>query len=104
MCNSNFQTWYREIYLKSNWWKKKSAEIRKRDNYSCQNCGSEGFDVHHKTKEAYKRLWKEKNSDLVTLCRSCHQAADWNLQNPTKMPKSKMQIIEEKLRKYFGNM
>lgn len=59
-------------YLRSNRWRKKRQKVLERDGHMCQNCGcdvSQFADVHHKT---YKRLYRERLSDLITLCRSCH--------------------------------
>lgn len=68
-------------YLKSDSWKKKSALIRRIDNYTCQICGFDArnnsggrldhghLEVHHLT---YKRLFCEWTIDLVTLCQACH--------------------------------
>lgn len=43
----------------------------------CERCGISKFsvklDVHHKT---YENFGKEKLSDLMVLCRDCHQIAD----------------------------
>ena len=58
-------------YIRSERWKRKASAIRHRDNYTCQDCGMGGYEVHHKT---YVRLGYELAIDLVTLCRSCHQA------------------------------
>ena len=68
-------------YLKSDEWKKKSALIRRIDNYTCQICRFDArrdiggrsdhghLEVHHLT---YKRLYYEWTIDLVTLCKGCH--------------------------------
>lgn len=61
-------------YLKSDKWMKKREKIIKRDNYTCQHCGCpvaiSTAHVHHLT---YVRLGAEWDSDLITLCRTCHK-------------------------------
>lgn len=64
-------------FYKSNAWRKKRAEILKRDNYECQLCKRRGrftpaTVVHH-----IKHLDKNfelglTNSNLVSLCGACH--------------------------------
>lgn len=56
-------------YLKSDKWKKLRESILRRDNELCI-CGAKATEVHHKT---YARLFCELPSDLVSLCRHCHQ-------------------------------
>lgn len=55
-------------------WKSKREEIFKRDNYTCQDCGATGVELHchHKRYFRGKELWETENSYLVTLCVSCH--------------------------------
>ena len=57
-------------YLRSRTWKVRAARA-KRWGY-CQRCGAESptLDAHHVT---YERLGAERPSDLIALCRSCHQ-------------------------------
>lgn len=58
-------------YMESKAWDKKRIKRLKKDSYTCQNCGEKNkpLDVHHKT---YERLGHERMSDLVSLCRQCH--------------------------------
>lgn len=57
-------------YLLTDEWKKKRAAVLKRDGFRCVVCNSsEHFNVHHRT---YERIFKEKLSDLTTLCNNCH--------------------------------
>ena len=64
---------YKE-YLKSLRWQGLRSKRLKLDEYTCQDCSKEltttNAHVHHLT---YKRLGDERMSDLVTLCRSCHE-------------------------------
>ena len=60
-------------YMKSDIWKKKRAEIIKRDGYKCTNpkCGSAiNLVVHHTT---YEHLGYEDDTELITLCKKCHE-------------------------------
>jgi len=65
------------------WIKELQEEIRKRDNYECQECGAIPDDIS----EAYKALdihhidYDKHNCDpknLVTLCRRCHMKTNKN--------------------------
>ena len=55
-------------YLDSARWSNLRKHILIRDGFLCI-CGRPAVDVHHKT---YERTGKEYFSDLVALCRSCH--------------------------------
>ena len=58
-------------YLLSRAWKRKRDKVLKRANYKCQICKTRNaWQVHHKT---YKRIFKERLSDLVAICGVCHQ-------------------------------
>ena len=57
-------------YYYSDAWKKKRKRILNRDK-ACILCkGTTNLQVHHLT---YKRFGKEKLSDLVVLCKKCHE-------------------------------
>ena len=51
-------------------------EVLERDNFTCQECGSQKqLDVHHKDGNSYRRVGAEANnslSNLITLCHKCH--------------------------------
>lgn len=54
-------------------WQMKRLEIFKRDNVTCQHCGSKenSLNVHH---IAYSGdPWEAPNELLITLCQDCHQ-------------------------------
>lgn len=56
-------------------WKRKRAEALERDNHTCQDCGvDEILEVHHITPARRFNDVSEahKLSNLVTLCRDCH--------------------------------
>lgn len=57
-------------YLQSKRWLRLRAAVFKRDGYRCVICNSnQDLQCHHRT---YKRIFKERMSDLTTLCGSCH--------------------------------
>lgn len=56
-------------YLKSPAWKVKRDAVEQRDGGQCV-CGAQATEVHHKT---YKNIGKELLSDLVALCKECHE-------------------------------
>ena len=58
-------------YLRSPEWKAKRRRAIERAGHACEICGKTGrLEVHHTT---YERLGKERLSDLVVVCRSCHR-------------------------------
>jgi 5-methylcytosine-specific restriction endonuclease McrA len=62
-------------YLQSRRWKAKRKKKLKKVGYRCESCGvvqQKGvtLDVHHLS---YKRVTKERLSDLQVLCRGCHE-------------------------------
>ena len=60
--------------LKDRRWKKLANKIRKRDNYTCQLCGShEHLQVHHKKYIKNILAWEYDESNLITLCSECHK-------------------------------
>ncbi len=69
MSKNTIPTRYKE-YLDSEDWKKLKSKIIKRDGGVCQGCfESRPLDVHHLT---YDRIGEELGTDLVSLCRYCH--------------------------------
>lgn len=58
-------------YLNSDVWQTKRLRILKRDGFKCARCNASNttLDVHHET---YARIFDEPDTDLVTLCRNCH--------------------------------
>jgi hypothetical protein len=59
-------------YLESPGWQLTRKEALTRADFKCQRCGASDteLNVHHLT---YERLGEELPSDLVVLCRRCHQ-------------------------------
>jgi predicted HNH restriction endonuclease len=63
----------KQAYLKSFTWHTLRKQVLHRDHYTCRDCGITGvpLEVHHIT---YERFEHELLSDLVSVCRDCHQA------------------------------
>jgi 5-methylcytosine-specific restriction endonuclease McrA len=60
-------------------------EILQRDGWRCQKCGrSKNLDVHHITRRS--ALGDDAETNLITLCRACHQLAHGSL-GPTSESK-----------------
>jgi hypothetical protein len=61
-----------EAYLDSNEWVLKRKKVLARDNHQCQTwlAHTGPLEVHHKT---YENLGDEPLSDLITVCRRCHE-------------------------------
>ena len=63
---------YRYLLLDDRW-QIKSYEIKQRDDYECQICGSfEQLNVHHVTYIKDKLPWDYPYNYLITLCKNCH--------------------------------
>lgn len=62
----------KKTYIESPQWQILRKKILKRDQYTCQGCGINGvpLEVHHIT---YINYESEQLSDLVSVCRDCHQ-------------------------------
>lgn len=66
---------------KAFYWRKTAAQVRKRDNFTCQRCGKiqkrPGLDVHHIIPArlfGIDNLTQANHPDnLISLCRSCHK-------------------------------
>lgn len=69
----NYYRSYKKAYLASLQWKAIKSAILSRDEYTCQSCLATGvpLEVHHIT---YVNFMAEQPSDLISLCRECHQA------------------------------
>lgn len=64
-----------KAYLRTTKWYSIRQRCFERDHYRCRHCHTaitiETGHCHHKT---YRRLGDEQLSDLLTLCKSCHEA------------------------------
>lgn len=59
-------------YLRSPWWRARSAAELARTGGRCERCASRRrVEVHHHT---YRNLWNEQPGDLEVLCHDCHSA------------------------------
>jgi hypothetical protein len=68
---SEQQRQYREVYLRSDHWRQMRQLALRDAEDRCAVCNSSHqLDVHHRT---YERLGAERLTDLLVLCRKCHQ-------------------------------
>lgn len=67
------QDYYRNVYLKSDAWKRKRYVVLRRDNWRCVYCGARATQVHHK-RYAKWNIGKEPIKWLVSVCKPCHDA------------------------------
>lgn len=60
--------------LKDPRWQRKRLEILERDEWMCQNCGTETvtLHVHHGYYAKGRKPWEYENESLRTLCEDCH--------------------------------
>ena len=60
-------------------------EVRKRDNYTCQNCGEYSIvpklDVHHKDNNPENN----QSDNLTTLCHGCHSTVTNNIRHKAEV-------------------
>ena len=64
--------WKKAEYLSSKEWRLKRIQVKERDNYACQLCGSTSdLHVHHMS--GYNLIPNEPISSLITLCNVCHK-------------------------------
>ncbi len=77
---------------------KLKREIRKRDNYTCQNCGmtqEEHYIVYGSNVEIHHIDYNKKNcekNNLITLCKSCNVRANYNRSYWQEFYKGKVKI------------
>lgn len=67
---TDHREWYRTVYLESDHW----AELRGRKlkaNPTCERCPRRATDVHHVN---YRNIFDVELTDLLSLCRPCHDA------------------------------
>ncbi len=64
---------YSEQLKKPNW-QKRRLQIFERDAFSCTQCGNteDELHVHHKIYFPGFEAWEYHDSDLITLCKKCH--------------------------------
>ena len=83
---------YRKEYLDSPAWQMKRNAVMKRDGYQCV-CGAKATEVHHKT---YDNIGKEPLSDLVFLCKVCHEKA-----HQSRVPFDPQSAIQKEAKEAF---
>lgn len=88
--------YYREYINSSFWEDKRKAKIVLKP--LCECCGHNAQCVHHET---YHRLWKERMSDLKSLCNDCHRKIHF-IYNTGKNSKSSLRMAFHKLREELG--
>jgi len=73
-------------------WQQQRRKARKRDNYTCQDCGvteaslGQELNVHHlRPYHEFDDNWKEANKldNLISLCLPCHIRAEHNYESST---------------------
>lgn len=64
--------YYRNVYLKSDAWRRKRYVVFKRDNWMCVYCGSKATQVHHK--KYARNIGREPIHWLESVCYSCHES------------------------------
>lgn len=71
-------------YMESEQWKQLRDYVGDFWDWHCALCNSDNkVELHHRT---YERFGSEKLTDVVLLCRRCHQAADRARQRNAKAP------------------
>ncbi|WP_299519150.1 HNH endonuclease [Winogradskyella sp.] len=65
--------YYRNVYLKSDAWRRKRYLVMKRDNWTCVYCGKRATQVHH-TRYAKYNIGREPIEWLESVCKSCHDS------------------------------
>ncbi|MDB5158900.1 MAG: hypothetical protein JWR50_3607 [Mucilaginibacter sp.] len=64
--------YYRNVYLRSEAWRRKRYVVLKRDDWRCVYCGAPAAEVHH---NRYARnIGNEPIKWLVSVCKTCHEA------------------------------
>lgn len=84
-------------YLQTRHWKALRIEVAEEHNYTCLRCYGvfrTGFHIHHNT---YKRLGKEKLSDLGFYCQKCHAVIHNDRKNKRAFNRNYNNIITTKM-------
>jgi hypothetical protein len=102
--------WYREVYLKSDYWLELRERLYKEVNNICEECTQSGIglQVHHLS---YKNLGKELRSDLVVICKFCHSKyhpqykpskAEWDIKRAEAKKRAEFKKRMRRVRFKFG--
>ena len=82
-------------YLLSDEWAKLKIDLFNFRGKKCEKCGSKKqICVHHLT---YKNIYKEELSDLVILCRNCHEKEHGILKHKKKQKPIKILSLAQKV-------
>jgi len=55
-------------------WKKRSQQIKRRDNFTCTSCGNKNnLVVHHHVYQSGFKIWEYGGEHLTTWCHTCHE-------------------------------
>lgn len=94
---------YKE-YLDSYAWKSLKKNKLK-DTPICELCWNKATTVHHLS---YERLWKEKDSDIASVCKLCHKEChylEWNqIKNDEKVLRKRFEELKEKYTSWEENI
>jgi hypothetical protein len=89
-------------------WDARRKRVYQRDNYTCQNCGFDTSSVDNASLHAHHIVPKSNGgshrvSNLVALCKDCHNAIHHDIQAPTNehqsTRKSNKELLQESLSK-----
>jgi hypothetical protein len=75
-----------KAYLSTDHWKQKRLAVLSERGCQCEKCNEWGNEIHHLS---YDNLWNEPLSDLMVLCRDCHEATHRALRTLNKKDKKK---------------
>lgn len=70
-------------YVVSDAWRWFRADWMRRHGTYCKRCGRAGLDLHH---VSYARLGRERDDDVVLLCRQCHEA--FHMENGVRLSRT----------------
>ena len=104
VCGENHPVWKGgKKYWRQKEWYTIREEVKKRDGYTCQDCGMDEqesdylygspLQVHHII--PYRECKKHEMDNLITLCSSCHAKADGNLIGCVKWKQRRLSASKE---------
>lgn len=92
---NDHRDWYRNIYLRSDHWTQLRAAKLARDP-ACQVCSAtSSLDVHH---VIYRNIFDVRLTDLLTVCRRCHQGIHERNGNPVRQRPDFNQLTKREVR------
>ena len=99
-CSTGEETIGYKRYLLTKHWKELRIKVAEHYNYTCTRCCGTfktGFTIHHNN---YKRLGKEKLTDLTFYCSRCHTILHHNRQEKKTFNKQYSTLISSKMAKF----